>query len=335
MMDYNDRTSEIHSPELLAEEIIRGRRLGRGEDLGVLLSCPLDGLCRGADRIRAAFCGEKVDLCTIINGKSGRCNGDCKFCAQSAHNCTDIETYGFLDPQQILAEGKAHETQGVDRFAIVTAGEVLPDEDFSKALMTFRLLRDQTDLQLCASMGLLSVEQLVQLKEAGVFRYHENLETSRRNFPNICTTHTFDDKIRTIRAAQSAGLSVCSGGIIGMGESWEDRLDMALSLAELGVDSVPVNVLTPIPGTPFEGLPILEEPEILRTIAIFRYIIPQAHIRFAAGRNRCENAGAKVFESGLSAAITGDMLTTTGSTTKKDRQMLTALGRVLNDTSMK
>ena len=326
---------ETWNLQRLADEIINGRRLTREDDLQQFITCDLEELCSGADRIRRALCGDKVDLCTIINGKAGRCSEDCKFCAQSAHNHSNCEVYSFLDKEVILAEAKANQAEGVDRFSIVTAAKTLNGEDFEKAIEAFRLLHEECDLDLCASMGLLSREQLQRLYACGVTSYHENIETSKRNFPNICTTHTYEDKIRTIRTAQEVGLCVCSGGIIGMGESWEDRLDMALSLAELGVDSVPVNVLTPIPGTPFEGLPILEEPEILRTIAIFRYIIPQAHIRFAAGRNRCENAGAKAFESGLSAAITGDMLTTTGSTTKKDRQMLTALGRVLNDTSMK
>jgi len=182
-------------------------------------------------------------------------------------------------------------------------------------------------MELCASMGLLSKEQLERLADSGVVRYHENIETSRRNFPNICTTHTYEDKIRTIKAAQDAGLSVCSGGIIGMGETWEDRIDMAVSLSELGIQSIPINSLIPLPGTPFGDLPQLTEDEILRTVAIFRFINPTAHIRLAAGRSLCENDGEKAFCSGASAAITGNMLTTSGSTIASDRQMLTALGR--------
>ena len=313
----------------LADEIINGRRLTREDDLEQFITCDLGELCRGADRIRQAFCGDRVNLCTIINGKSGRCSEDCKFCNQSAFNKTDCETYGFLPEEEIVAEAKANEAAGVDRFSIVTAAKLLRGDDFEKAVSAFKRMSEECSIGLCASMGLLSPEQLARLKEAGVTRYHENIETSKRNFPNICTTHTYEDKIRTIKAAQEAGLSVCSGGIIGMGETWEDRIDMAVSLAELGVDSIPINSLIPVPGTPFEDLEQLTAEEILRTVAIFRFIDPEANIRLAAGRSLIENNGQAAFQSGADAAITGDMLTTTGSTIKSDRQMLKELGREL------
>lgn len=311
----------------LARQIIGGRRLSRGEDLTPLVDADLRQLCAGADLIRKAACGDRVDLCTIINGRSGRCSEDCIFCAQSAHNATACETWGFLDPEEILAHAKANEAGGVDRFAIVTSGRALAGGEFERALQAYRLMKDACGLGLCASMGLLTKEQLVRLREAGVSRYHENLETSERNFPNICTTHTYADKVATIRAAKEAGLSVCSGGIIGMGESWADRIDMALSLAELGVSSIPINALTPIPGTPLQDKEPMTEDEILRTMAIFRYIVPDADIRFAAGRALCSDNGRAAFESGASAAITGDMLTTTGSTIQRDRKMLQEMGR--------
>ncbi len=177
-------------------------------------------------------------------------------------------------------------------------------------------------------MGFLSAEQLHRLHEAGVTSYHHNIETSRRNFPNTCTTHTYDMKIETLKKVKAEGMCACSGGIIGMGETWADRLDMAVSLAELGIDSIPINALMPIPGTPLEGLPSLTEPEILRTIAFFRYINPLANIRLAAGRALLTNDGELVFQSGASATITGNMLTTAAcATIRSDRQMLTALGR--------
>ena len=311
----------------LADEIINGRRLTRKDDLQQFITCDLDTLCAEADRIRAALCGNRVDLCTIINGKSGHCSEDCKFCAQSARNATECETYSFLDKEVILAEAKSNQADGVDRFSIVTAAKTLKGKEFDKAIEAFRLLHETCELKLCASMGLLSAEQLTRLADCGVSRYHENIETSKRNFPNICTTHTYEDKIRTIRAAQDAGLSVCSGGIIGMGETWEDRIDMAVSLAELGILSIPLNALIPLPGTPFENLPQLTEEEILRTVAIFRFLNPTASIRMAAGRSILKNAGRGAFCSGASAAITGNMLTTTGSTIASDRQMLTDLGR--------
>lgn len=181
-------------------------------------------------------------------------------------------------------------------------------------------------IRLCASHGLLTKEQFIALREAGVRRYHANIETSRRNFPNICTTHTFEDKIACIRAAKSAGLQVCSGGIIGMGETWEDRMDMALTLAELEVDSIPLNALIPIARTPFEELLPLTEEEILRTIIIFRFLNPTADIRLAAGRKLLAEGGKNAFFAGANAAITGDMLTTSGNRTKQDREMLTACG---------
>ena len=311
----------------LADEIINGRRLTREDDLQQLVTCDLDTLCEEADRIRAALCGNKVDLCTIINGKAGRCSEDCKFCAQSAHNHSNCDVYNFLDKEVILAEAKANQAEGVDRFSIVTAAKTLHGEEFEKAIEAFRLLHEECDLDLCASMGLLSREQLQRLYACGVTSYHENIETSKRNFPNICTTHTYEDKIRTIRTAQEVGLCVCSGGIIGMGETWEDRIDMAISLAELGIQSIPINALMPIEGTPLEELPQLTEADILRTVALFRYINPTANVRLAAGRGLCEGDGRQAFCSGASATITGNMLTTSGSTIASDRQMLTSLGR--------
>ena len=313
--------------DCLADEIIAGRRLDRNEDLSWLTSCDLEALCGAADRIRRALTGDKVDLCTIINGKAGRCSEDCRFCAQSARHSSECETYAFLDAEAILKEAKANEAEGVDRFAVVTAGRALKGEEFEQALAAYRRLREETGLELCASMGLLSRDQLIRLKEAGITRYHENIETSRRNFPNICTTHTYDDKIQVIRTAQEIGLSVCSGGIIGMGETWEDRIDMALSLAQLGIRSIPINALMPIPGTPLEGLPRLSEDEIRRTVAIFRFIVPEADIRLAAGRALCADHGAVLFCSGASSTITGNMLTTTGTTIRSDREMLKELGR--------
>ncbi len=311
----------------LAEEIINGRRLTREDDLSGFADCPLDELCRGADRIRAHYRGNKVDLCTIINGKSGRCSEDCKYCAQSCRNHTGIDEYAFLPADEIVREAMANEREGVDRFSIVTAGRCLSDSDFEKAIDAYRALSRQCRLELCASHGLLTAEQFHRLREAGVTGYHANIETSRRFFPYICTTHTYDDKIETIRRAQAEGLHVCSGGIIGMGETWEDRLDMAVSLSELHVMSIPINALNPISGTPFEGRERLEEKDILRTIAFFRYLNPEADVRLAAGRALMAETGKQAFSGGASATITGNMLTTTGSDIRSDREMLTEIGR--------
>lgn len=312
----------------LADEIINGKRLKRDEDLSFFFGCDLKELCEGADRIRAAFIGNKVDLCSIINGRSGKCPEDCKYCAQSAHNHTDCEVYDFLPEDQILDACRLNEAEGVDRFSIVTSGKALTGEEFKKALHAYETMHRECKIDLCASMGFLSSEQLHELHKAGVTSYHHNIETSRRNFPNICTTHTYDMKIETLKKVKAEGLYVCSGGIIGMGETWEDRLDMAVSLSEVGVDSIPINALMPIKGTPFEGMESISEQDILRTIAMFRYINPTADIRLAAGRALLKNDGEKAFCSGASATITGNMLTTAAcATIQSDKKMLTKLGR--------
>lgn len=311
----------------LAEEIIAGRRLGGEDDLSFFVSCDLEALRAGADRIRQHFSGNKVDLCTIINGKSGRCSEDCKYCAQSAHHHTSCEEYAFLDEDTIVNAALEHEREGVDRFSIVTSGRSLQGSDFEKALAAYKRMKRECRISLCASHGLLDAEQFRRLREAGVERYHANIETSGRYFPYICTTHTYDQKIETIRLAQQAGLSVCSGGIIGMGETWQDRIDMALTLSQLGIASIPINALMPVKGTAFQDLPQLSGDDILRTIALFKYINPTANIRLAAGRALLYNNGEDAFCSGASAAITGNMLTTTGSTTASDRAMLARLGR--------
>lgn len=315
-------------PLTLAQEIIDGRRITREDDLSFFLTCDLQELCEGADRIRAHFIGDKVDLCSIINRRSGRCPEICKYCAQSAHNHTDCEVYDFLPEEKIVALCKLNESEGVDRFSIVTSGRALTGEEFDKAVHAYETMRRECRIDLCASMGFLDAEQLHRLHEAGVTSYHHNIETSRRNFPNICTTHTYDQKIETLKKAKAEGMCACSGGIIGMGETWADRLDMAVSLAELGIDSIPINALMPIKGTPLEHLPELSEEEILRTIAFFRYINPLANIRLAAGRALLTRDGEIAFRSGASATITGNMLTTAAcATIRSDRQMLEDLGR--------
>lgn len=312
----------------LADEIIGGRRITREDDLNMFLTCDLKELCQGADKIREAFVGEKVDLCSIINGRSGRCPEDCKYCAQSAHNHTACDIYDFLPEEKILEACKLNESEGVNRFAIVTAGRALSGEEFEKAIHAYETMKKECKIDLCASMGFLTKEQLHRLHEAGVTSYHHNIETSRRNFPNICTTHTYDMKIETLKMVKEEGMCACSGGIIGMGETWEDRLDMAISLAELGIDSIPINALMPIKGTPLENQEQLTEDDILRTIAFFRYINPDANIRLAAGRALLTNDGETAFESGASATITGNMLTTVAcATIRSDRKMLQDMGR--------
>lgn len=312
----------------LAKEIIDGRRINREDDLSFFLTCDLNELCKGADMLREHFIGDKVDLCAIINGRSGKCPEDCKFCAQSAHHHTDCEIYDFLPEDQILDACKMNETEGVHRFSIVTSGKALSGEEFEKAIHAYETMHKECKIDLCASMGFLNAEQLHRLHEAGVTSYHHNIETSRRNFPNICTTHTFDMKLETLKLVKAEGMCACSGGIIGMGETAEDRLDMAMCLAEAGVDSIPINALMPIKGTALENQESLTEDEILRTIAFFRYINPLANIRLAAGRALLTNDGETAFCSGASATITGNMLTTVAKATiRGDKEMLARLGR--------
>lgn len=313
----------------LAEDIINGKRISREDDLSVFIDCDLQELCEGADKIREYFVGKKVDLCSIINGRSGRCPEDCKYCAQSAHHNTECEIYDFLAEEIIVDACKLNEREGVDRFSIVTAGRALTGEEFEKAIHAYETMNAECkNIELCASMGFLSKEQLHRLHEVGVTSYHHNIETSKRNFPNICTTHTYEQKMATLKMVKDEGMYVCSGGILGMGETWEDRLDMAISLAEVGADSIPLNALMPIKGTPLENLPLLTEDEILRTIAFFRYINPKADIRLAAGRALLTNDGEKAFQSGASATITGNMLTTVAcATIRSDHELLKKIGR--------
>lgn len=314
----------------LADEIIEGRRLTGEEDLSILLEADLKELCRGADKIRKTLCGDRADLCSIINGRSGRCSEDCKFCAQSSHNPTDCEVYGFLEKDVFLKECGHALHQGIRRYSIVTAGRSMEGEDLEKAIEAYYAMHEAyPEMILCASHGLVKENDLKRLRQAGVTMYHTNVETSERFFPKICTTHTYADKLEEIRLARKAGLEVCSGGIFGMGETWQDRLDMAALLAKLKVSSIPLNFLIPIPGTPFEKNKPLTQEEILRIVAVFRYFNPAAFIRIAAGRNYFDDSGKALFLAGANAVLSGDMLTTTGSKTMQDKKMLEGIGYTL------
>lgn len=308
-----------------AKSVMDGNQI-QMEEARWLYEQPLKELSFWADRIREHFCGNSFDLCTIINGKSGRCSENCRYCAQSIYYHTGVEEYLLLSEENILADAKKNEAQGVLRYSIVTSGKQLSDEEVDKMCYVVRRIRKETNLSVCISFGLLEEPQFRKLKEAGVSRVHNNLETSRRNFPNICTTHTFEDKIKAIRAAQTAGLTVCSGGIMGLGETPEDRLDMAFSLRKLGIKSVPINLLNAISGTPLERKKRLAADELQRIVAVYRFILPDASIRLAGGRGLLPDQGRACFRSGANAAITGDMLTTAGISTETDRKLLADLG---------
>lgn len=296
------------------------------EELLALGHMDITLLQQAANALRMKMKGTSFEFCSIVNGKSGKCSEDCKYCAQSVHYPTAVSCHGLLDRQEILSFGQRQEASGISRFSVVTSGKALTDSEIDTLCEIYGELHRTLHIQCCASHGLLTKEQLQKLKAAGVTRYHNNLETSRRFFPQICTTHTYDEKIATIVHAKEVGLSVCSGGIIGLGETMEDRIDMALQLRALGVDSVPINVFHPIAGTPLGHLSVLAEEEVCRTVALFRFALPGADIRLAGGRGQLADMGRSPFLSGANATITGDMLTTAGCSVTTDKEMLEEAG---------
>lgn len=311
--------------EELKSKVQNGGVISREEAL-VLYDEPLEELCLAADEIRKYFCGNGFDICTIVNGKSGRCSENCKYCAQSAYYHTASEEYPLLATERIVSQAKYNADRGVLRYSIVTSGRALNDSEVEKMCEAIRAIKKNATIEVCVSFGLLKEAQFRKIREAGATRVHNNLETSRNNFPNVCTTHTFDDKVAAIKAAMAAGLSVCSGGIMGLGETKEDRIDMALTLRELGVKSVPVNMLNPIPGTPYEHNRRLGIDDMRRIVAVYRFLLPEASIRLAGGRGLLEDKGEGCFQSGANAVISGDMLTTSGYTVETDMDMIGRLG---------
>lgn len=309
------------------EYVKRGGSISREQALE-LAQAPLEDLCTAANALREQFCGNAFDICTIINAKSGKCSENCKFCAQSAHYHTGAEEYAMLDTASIVAQAQHNDQRGVLRYSLVTAGKRLTEKEVEQESESIRAVRAQTGIAVCVSNGLLNETAYRKLRDAGATRVHNNLETSRRYFPSVCTTHSYEEKCAAIRAAQAAGLSVCSGGIVGMGETMEDRIDMVLELRALGVRSIPVNMLNPVPGTPYEYLPKLTNDDMRRIVAIFRFLIPDASIRLAGGRGLLPDKGRACFCSGANAAISGDMLTTAGITVETDMALLKELGYV-------
>ena len=319
--------------EGLTERVVDGYRIKRedSELIELLKSAELEELLKGADIVREKYSGDRIDLCSIIAGKSGNCGENCKFCAQSAFNHTSCDVHPLLDYDEIYKVARSNEEEGVNRFAIVNSGKGPSDEDFEKLIRIYKRLSEELNISLCASLGFLTQEQFDRLYAAGVRRYHNNIETSRGYFDKICTSHSFDDKVENIKRAKKAGLEVCSGGIIGMGEDIDDRIEMAFDLQELEISSIPINTLIPIKGTMLEGVKQLTEAEILRTVAIFRYINPEADIRLAAGRGLMENEGERAFVGGANSAITGNMLTTSGATIRSDMVLVKSMGRTVKD----
>lgn len=312
----------------LVSKIKDGYDLTKEEAVG-LLDYSTHELMQAADEIRKYFCGNHFDFCSIINGKSGRCSEDCKYCAQSAHYHADAASYDLLSIEEFVKDAMHHAQQGVSKYSIVTAGKKISGEEVETVCEAYKAIKSSINIKLCASHGLLGEEALLKLKEAGVLRYHNNLETSRSFFPKICGTHTYDEKVETIKAAKSVGLEVCSGGILGLGESALDRIDLAFELKELDVDSIPLNMLNPIPGTPLEAVERITEDEFLKAAALFRLIHPSKYIRLAGGRNLLSGYGKEALRGGVNATITGDLLTTCGNKIADDIKMIQELGYTL------
>lgn len=292
-----------------------------------LQGCEVLDLIHAAWRITRQFSPPGIDLCSIINAKSGLCSEDCRFCAQSAHYATAINSYSSLAPAKILEQAQAVELSGADRLALVASGRGPNDRDLDLFLDLFCMLKRETGLNLCASLGIITAQQAKRLVEAGVTTYHHNLESSRSFFPAVCTTHNYEDRVATIRAAQEAGMQVCSGGILGLGESWHQRLELADELRMLGISSIPINILNPIPGTPLEQRSFLPPLEILKAFAIFRFILPGARLRMAGGRfPALHDLQPMIFQAGINALLIGDYLTTSGRSVAQDLTLLTDLG---------
>lgn len=310
----------------IKDKVITGEEISREEAMS-LISAPLDELCDAADEITMSTLGNKMDSCSIVNARSGMCGEDCKWCAQASRHHTGCATYNILDPAEVLEAARRNEAAGIRRFSLVTSGRAVTGSDLDKFCDIFRMLRKETGLYLCASMGLVGADEMRRLKEAGVSRYHCNMESCDEHFRKLCTTHTPEDKRRTLNAAREAGLTVCSGGIIGMGESMEQRIDFAFELRDLDPDSVPINVLTPIPNTPLAEESLISEEEIIRTVAIFRFILPAKALRFAGGRLRISReAQMRILRGGMRGALMGDMLTTVSNQIEDDKEMFREAG---------
>lgn len=287
----------------------------------------LDLFFSGANKIREKYVGNKANLCTIMNAKSGRCSEDCKYCAQSVHYNTGVTEYSLLNYDEILERALEVQVLGVHKFSLVTSGRGIScDEEMNKLVEIYTRLNKDTNLKLCASHGILTFEQLSKLKQAGVSTYHHNVETSSDNYKNICTTHDYEERIKTIKNAVKVGLEVCCGGIFSMGESKDDRVKMAFEIKSLGITSIPLNILMPIKGTPYEDLKVISPLEIIKTMALFRYIIPNSYIRYAGGRMALKDKQSLGFNAGINAALVGNFLTTIGSNVENDKKMIINAG---------
>lgn len=301
----------------LADKIIDGYEITKEEALE-LYDAPLDELKESASKITSHFFKEAIELCCISNGKCGKCSENCKFCSQSRYYNTEIQQSVLKSVDEFFKEAQANDKRGVHRFSIVTAGVRLSKAELKTIAQAYKKISSELKISCCGSLGLLDYDDFVMLKESGLKRYHNNLETSPNFFKEICTTHTMKQKENTIALAKKAGLEICSGCILGMGESVEDRVDIALELRKLQVDSTPINILNPIKGTPLENRPTVHPDEVRRTIALFRHVLPKTVLRLAGGRLIIQKYFTDLYKYGINAEITGDMLTTAGLTVADD-----------------
>jgi biotin synthase len=283
-----------------------------------------------AGKIRDNHKKNKVFTCAIINAKSGSCSEDCAFCAQSTHYETGVKTYNMVSEEEIVDAAIRMQESGATNFSMVTSGFMLDGKEIETVTNAASAIKKKTDLTVCGSLGGLTEPLARQLKESGIANYHHNLETARSHFDKICTTHDYDDDIQTIKIAQSAGLKVCSGGILGLGESWEQRVELAFTLKELDVDSIPLNFLNPIPGTRMEHMPLVSPMDALKIIALFRIINPKKDITICGGRERTlRDFQSWVFMSGANGLMIGDYLTTSGRRSEMDMEMIHDMGLTL------
>lgn len=312
--------------KLLEEKILESCLITFDEAMMLLEVDNKEELYNAADRIKNHFAGNKLDLCSIVNARSGRCSEDCKWCAQSAHHKTKIDVYESIESDIAVSQAKHNCEAGVKKFSLVTSGRTSTKAQIERYIEIYKRIGEETSLELCASMGLLDRDALQSLYDCGVRNYHCNIETAPSYFPTLCSTHTMEEKIETMKAAREVGMKICSGGIIGMGESMAQRVEMAMTLQGLGVESIPINLLNPIEGTPLEGSAPLSDEDILTTIAIFRFTNPKALIRFAGGRTLMLHIQDKALKSGINGALVGDLLTTVGVGMKEDIDHLRMLG---------
>ncbi|NEU57700.1 biotin synthase BioB [Halorussus sp. MSC15.2] len=313
--------------------VLDGERLDRRDALA-LIAQPVEALAPAADYVRAQYGDDTVDACSIVNAKAGSCAEDCGFCAQSVHFDTGIDNYGFLDPKEILKAAKRAERDGAQRFGIVVAEkgvskEKRPDE-WAEVLRAIRLVRDETDVAVDASLGILTPEEAEILAAEGINHYNHNIETSPDYFPEVVSTHDFEDRVKTLERAKAAGMDLCAGVILGMGEAPTDRVDAALALRDVGVSSLPVNVLNPVEGTPLgeDGTADISTTEILKTIAVYRLLHPEARVRLTGGREVNLDADEQhlPFEAGADGMLTGDYLTTEGQSPGEDIEVVERAG---------